>query len=327
MRHSPLFRFLTYPADLFDVASGVNTGDRVGVAADMVPGDVYRLRRAARGQRLALADDASGQVVADTSQVGQPGQALTIVDCHRFMDSAGQLVELLVIDRDTGMGAARHILPLGPLQPGQEYELIDSETHAAPDRLADIASVRFLAGTRLTMSDGRQAAVEDLAVGDVLLTRNHGPQPIRWIGHQTYRATGASALVRIAEGTLNTARTLWLSPQHRLFIWQREDRVNAGRAEVMVRAEQLVNGDTVRREDGGHVDSYQLIFDGHEIIYAEGIAVESLLVTGLNRARLPDDLALGVDSGDGGTELELGEDALGPDAADRLTRASRGDGN
>jgi hypothetical protein len=327
MRHPPLFRFVTYPSEAFDVLAGVNTGDPVGRADDMVPGDIYRLRRAARPARLAIADEEAGQVVADTSEAGRPGEPLRIVDCHRFMDTAGQLIELLVLDRDTAQGPARHILPLAALSPDQEYELIDSETRAAPDRLADIASVRFVAGTHVTMSDGRQVAVEDVKVGDVLLTRSHGPQPVRWIGHQTYRATGASALVRITAGTLNTARDLWLSPQHRLFIWQRTDRVNAGRAEVMVRAEHLVNGDTVRREDGGHVDSFQLIFDGHEIIYAEGIAVESLLVTGLTRARLPDSLTLDRQSSDGGTELELDEGALGPDAADKLTRASRGDGS
>ena len=49
----------------------------------------------------------------------------------------------------------------------------------------------------------------------------------------------------------------------------------------------LVNGTTVIREEGGHIDSYQLVFDGNEIIFAEGIAVESLLVTADLRARLP----------------------------------------
>lgn len=165
------------------------------------------------------------------------------------------------------------------------------------------------------MADGAQRAVETLRVGERLLTRDHGPQPIRWIGQQTLRATGAAAPVRITAGTMNTARDLRLSPQHRLFVWQRHDAVGAGRAEVMVKAELLVNGTSVVREAGGHLDSYRLGFDGHEIIFAEGIAVESLLV-GSGEATVPAPAA-----------LEVEERVLDPgDAAARLTRASRGEG-
>ncbi len=324
---APQFRFLTYAADEFVVSEGANLGDAMGVSMDMAPGDTYRLSRTARGARLAICDDTSGgQVVADGSDVGHPGEATRIVDCHRLMRSSGELIELLILERTSGTSSSLHVLPLGQMQAGAEYELIDSDPDAAPDRLADIASVRFVAGTHVTRSDGAQVPVEDLVVGDKLLTRSHGAQPIRWIGHQTYRATGPSALVKISEGTLNTARDLYLSPQHRLFIWQRRDALGAGRAEVMVRAELLVNDDTVRRHDGGHVDSYQLVFDGHEIIYAEGIAVESLLVTSLHRARLPDGLALNTDTADGRADLDVDESTLDTteDVASQLTRASRG---
>ncbi len=324
---APLFRFTTYPTDRFRVLSGANTGDPIGMADDMAPGDIYRLDRDATPARLAICDDAAGgQVVADGSEIGLPGDRVEILDCHHFMRSSGEMTEALVLECVGELGASQHILPLAPIRDVVEYELIGSETAGAPARLADIASVNFVAGTHLTMANGSQRAVEDLAVGDVLLTRAHGPQPIRWIAQHTYRATGPAALVRISEGTLNTARDLWLSPQHRLFIWQRRDTLGAGRAEVMVRAELLVNGDTVQHQEGGHVDSYQLIFDGHEIIYAEGIAVESLLVTGMHRARLPEDLNLRSDPADGRADLEVDEATLGSpeDAAARLTRASRG---
>jgi len=181
----------------------------------------------------------------------------------------------------------------------------------------------------VTLAGGQQRRVEDLVIGDLVLTRNHGPRPIRWIGQQTRRAIGAAAPIRIAAGTLNTARDLRLSPQHRLFIWQRRDELGTGRAEVLVRADLLVNGTTVTREEGGHVDSYQILFDGHEIIFAEGIAVESLLVTSEIRARLPEGLTLDARSTDGQRDsagYEVDERALGSgrDAAARLTRASRG---
>jgi hypothetical protein len=327
---APVFRFNTYPASAVRALTGANEGDALGLGDAALPGDTYRLARGARPQRLTICDGPDGgQVVARGTQVGGPGDPIEIVDCHSLMGQTGELIEVLMLRHGrAAQGTALLLLPLAPLKPGTEYELIGSSTTTAPERFADIASVSFFAGTHLTLADGAQRKVESLQIGDMLLTRDHGPRPIRWIGHQTRRAAGTAAPIRIAEGMLNTARDLLLSPQHRLFIWQRQDELGAGRSEVLIRADLLVNGTTVTREEGGHIDSYQIVFDGNEIIYAEGIAVESLLVTAELRARLPKDLTLepGQDAARDKATLEVDESALGDaaDAARRLTRASRG---
>ena len=54
--------------------------------------------------------------------------------------------------------------------------------------------------------------------------------------------------------------------------------MGAGRAELLVKARHLVNGTSVKTQEGGFVDYFQLLFDRHQIIYAEGIAAESMLV-------------------------------------------------
>lgn len=326
--HPPLFRFLTYPSRALRVISGANMGDGIGLEDDALPGDVYRLANGHGTARLAISDAGDGgqPCVADGSEVGAPGDALTIAACHMLMAPSGEVVEVLILIHTTRDEKQLQILPLSSLKTDTEYELVGTEIASAPERFADIASVSFLAGTHLSLADGRQVPVEHLQVGDLLLTRENGPQPVRWIGFQTRRAVGSAAPVRIREGTLNTSRDLRLSPQHRLFIWQRRDELGTGRAEVMVKAELLVNGDTVVREAGGHVDSYQIVFTSHEIIYAEGIAVESLLVTGQTRALLPEDLALDGSSkaAASAVALELGIEP-GADVVARLSRASRGD--
>jgi hypothetical protein len=329
---TPLFRFATYPAGALRALTGANEGDPIGLGPAAIPGDTYRLARDARTERLAICDDAAhGQSVAHSSEVGAPGEALTIAECHNLMDRSGEMVEVLVLRREgEADGTTLHLLPLSPLKPGTEYELIGSSPEMAPERFADIVSVSFFAGTHLTLAGGAQAPVETLRVGDMVLTRNHGPRPIRWIGQQTRRASGAAAPIRITAGTLNTARDLWLSPHHRLFIWQRHDEMGTGRAEVLVKAELLVNGTTVLRDEGGHVDSYQILFDSREIIFAEGIAVESLLFTAGLRARLPEGLTLdAITEGQReATRLEVDETVLGDaaGAAARLMQASRGTG-
>ncbi|MBF9045256.1 hypothetical protein HKCCE4037_18075 [Rhodobacterales bacterium HKCCE4037] len=324
--HPPLLRFQTYPAAALRAIAGANVGDGIGLEDAALPGDIYRLVGAARKARLAISDAGEGgqPCVADGSEVGAPGDPLDISACHMLMGPSGEVVEVLILTLTSTEGPTLLILPLSDLKPDTEYELVGTETASAPEKFADIASVSFLAGTHLTMASGKQVPVEHLNVGDMLLTRDHGPQPIRWIGFQTRRATGAAAPVRITEGTLNTSRDLRLSPQHRLFIWQRHDELGTGRAEVMVKAELLVNGDTVLREEGGHVDSYQIVFDGHEIIYAEGIAVESLLVTGQTRALLPEDLAVtpGSNAAAQAAAREVSDEQA--DMVERLSRASRG---
>ncbi|ABD54123.1 Hint domain-containing protein [Jannaschia sp. CCS1] len=327
--HPPLFRFQTYPARALRVVSGANIGDGIGLETDALPGDIYRLASGHGAERLAISDAGEGgrPCVADGSDIGTPGEALTISACHMLMGPSGNVAEVLILTHTTEGGDQLYVLPLSTLKIDAEYELIGSEIASAPERFADIASVSFLAGTHLTLANGKQIPVEHVQIGDLLLTRENGPQPVRWIGFQTRRAVGNAAPVRIKAGTLNTSRDLRLSPQHRLFIWQRRDELGTGRAEVMVKAELLVNGDTVLREEGGHVDSFQIVFNSHEIIYAEGIAVESLLVTGQTRARLPKDLALTVSdtAAASAAALELGDDA-GADMVERLSRASKGVG-
>lgn len=328
--YPPLFRFQTYPSEALRVFNGANMGDGIGLDDDALPGDIYRLGSGQTTARLAISDAGVGgqPCVADGSAVGAPGDALAISACHMLMGPNGEVVEILILTHQSGDGERLHVLPLSVIKPDTEYELVGTEVASAPERFADIASVSFLAGTHLTLANGKQIPVEHINVGDVVLTRENGPQPVRWIGFQTRRAVGAAAPVRITEGTLNTSRDLRLSPQHRLFIWQRRDELGTGRAEVMVKAELLVNGSTVVREEGGHVDSYQIVFSSHEIIYAEGIAVESLLVTGQNRALLPEDLALSgtSDAAASAAAMELDDDA-GADVVERLSRASKGGGS
>jgi len=328
-RRPAQFSFPIYPAASLVVHWGANEHDPIGGAANVVPGDSYRLSRAARARQLAIWDGPEGTEVADGSEVGQPGDRVLLEVCHSMMAPGGTLVEILVLTITGAHDTARHFLPLAPMEPRGEYEVVASQAEMAARRLADIASVSFIAGTRLTMANGRQAPVEELQVGDRLLTRNHGAQEIRWIGQQVSRATGALAPILIRAGTMNTANDMRLFPHHRLFVWQRSDEIGAGRSELLVKAEHLVNGDTVRREEGGFVESYQILFGAHEIIYAEGVAVESLLVTPQTRAALPEDVETEQTDADRflASDLEVDRRALSDtgDPAERLTRASRGD--
>ena len=321
-----------YDASDFTVVNGANLGDPLSFAAELDLDDTYELHKTAQRHRLAVLthDDNSFSVAEDTT-LGRPGAALHLDSCLTVMSATGQTTELLVLvetDAD-GNVAGVYILPLAPLKRRVGYTLVGIDTDSARRKFAEVACVSFSRGTHITMASGAQKPIEDLRVGDMVLTRDEGPQAVRWIGQNTVRAVGEFAPIRIKAGTLNNENDLLLSPDHRLFIYQRSDELGAGRAELLVRVRYLVNGDTVLREDGGFVDYYQLLFDRHQIIYAEGIAAETLLVDTRTRPALPDDLrealANSLTGHGAGAHLdfEVSEKLLDlPDAAAILRRAS-----
>lgn len=267
--------------------AGVTVGDPMSFADELVMDDVYQLRGAAALQPLALLSGSDGLQRADA-----PHNVVHLDSCLTLMAKDGGTHDVLVlVEVADETVAAIYILPLGELVPGLEYRLVGVARHTATRRFAEAASGSFARGTHITMGDGDMRPIETLQPGDVILTRDAGKQPIRWIGQATLRATGSFAPVVITKGALHNENDLVLRPDHRLFVYQRQDQIGVGRAEVLVKARHLVDGDAVVRRRGGFIDYFQLIFDEHHIIYAEGIAAESHLVDPRNRAALPEEAA------------------------------------
>jgi len=324
-----------YEAGAFCVTDGVAEGDPVSFADELVLDDVYQLRPDARRVRLGLRVT-EGPVpfsVAQGSERGTPGNAVVLDCCITLMAPDSVTFEALVlVEVEDGAVAGLFLLPLAPLAPRTDYRLVGIDRHAATQRLAEVACVSFTRGTLITAASGRQVPIEDLRVGDMVLTRDDGPQAIRWIGQTTLRAVGDFAPVVITRGALHNENDLVVSPDHRIFVWQRTDRLGAGRHEVLVKVRHLINGTTVYQQDGGFVDYFQLLFDDHQIIYAEGIAAESLLIDPRTRAALPAEAAP-RSSGKRRThahrphlDYEVGESLLStPDAVDLLRKASSPD--
>ncbi|MEZ5910934.1 MAG: choice-of-anchor L domain-containing protein [Paracoccaceae bacterium] len=134
----------------------------------------------------------------------------------------------------------------------------------------------FVAGTLISTPDGERR-VEDLKPGDLVLTHDQGPQPVRWVGRRTVSARGEFAPIRIAAGTFGMHRTIRLSPLHRVLLRDAMAEVLFGEPEVLVAARDLVNDHSVRRVEAENVDYVHVLFDRHQVIYSEGLATESFL--------------------------------------------------
>lgn len=290
---TPVQNILVYRSDSFRVENGANLGDGMSVAEDLVPDDIYHLSQNAEPQRLALKDGAFGAFeVAVGSHCGQVGATLHLDCALLLMSPDGQNTEALIfveVDERQNISDV-YMLALGQLLPKTDYALVRIDTKTAHQKFAEAACVSFTRGTHITLASGAQVPIEDLRIGDKVLTRDDGAQEIRWIGQNTVRATGDFAPIVIKAGTLNNANDLVVSREHRLFVYQRSDQIGAGQSELLVKARHLVNDDTVFEQTGGFVDYFQLLFDRHHIIYAEGIAAESLRIDPRTKQVLPPEI-------------------------------------
>jgi len=142
----------------------------------------------------------------------------------------------------------------------------------------------FLRGT-LIRTDGGDRPVETLAPGDLVVTRDGGLAPLRWIGH---RSVGAFEQIRHPElrpvcvpkdffGPALPFAPLWVSAQHRILLAGWPVEIMAGAPAALATAEHLVGAGLARAADCRPADYFHLLFDSHEMVLSNGIWTESLL--------------------------------------------------
>jgi Hint domain len=134
----------------------------------------------------------------------------------------------------------------------------------------------FAAGTRIETETG-PVAVEALRVGDHVVTADGRRQPVVWLGHRTVdcgRHPRPEAVwpVRVAAGAFGQnepVRDLYLSPDHAVFV-----------DGVLVPVKLLIDDETIVQVPCASVTYFHVELPRHEVILAEGLAVESYLDLG-----------------------------------------------
>lgn len=137
----------------------------------------------------------------------------------------------------------------------------------------------FVAGTMIATPDGERP-VEDLREGQEVLTLDHGKQKILWIHSRTLnwdQGPSKNMPVRFEPGSLGDGvpkRTLDVSPQHRMLA-----KGHPEFGEVLLPAKSLVALKGVRQQRSVRSTNYvHILFENHEILFAEGARAESLLL-------------------------------------------------
>lgn len=161
-----------------------------------------------------------------------------------------------------------------------------SGTPAAPEDLTfdNTNCVCFTADAVIDTAAGPVMAA-DLRVGDMVLTLDAGAQPVRWIGRQVFTAADFARHpnlrpVRIRAGALGPnipAQDLLVSQQHRILVRSAIAQRMFGAVEVLIAAKQLCAIEGIEiAQDATAVTYVHFMFDGHQIVTANGALAESL---------------------------------------------------
>jgi hypothetical protein len=132
----------------------------------------------------------------------------------------------------------------------------------------------FADGTQIETPYGPRP-IESLEPGDLILTRDHGPQPLVWVGSRTVCGLAEHAPVEFAPGSIGNDAALRVSPQHRMLVDDFRAAIYFGDEEIIVAADFLVNDDTITRAPVQSVTYYHLLLEEHQLVMASGVWSES----------------------------------------------------
>lgn len=148
----------------------------------------------------------------------------------------------------------------------------------------------FTPGTLIATENG-DVPVEDIRPGMMVHTVDNGLQPVRWVGAKTLGQVDLATHtnlrpVVIRKGAFGNRRKMLVSPQHGLMVSQEGE-------DYLIRAKhaaQTLGGKYARIDKHCELVTYiHIMFDQHELIYAEGAVTESfypgpMALRGLERA-------------------------------------------
>ncbi|THH38344.1 Hint domain-containing protein [Aliishimia ponticola] len=155
------------------------------------------------------------------------------------------------------------------------YTAEDTSGNAASGLVEIVQVPCFTAGCRVDTPDGPML-VEDIRPGQIVLTRDNGPMPVRWAGTSRVKAEGKHRPVRIAAGSFGAQRDITVSPNHRILVCDIWAELLFGAPEVLVKAKDLVNHRTVCwADDLAEVTYVHLLLDSHQTLFSDGLISES----------------------------------------------------
>ncbi|WP_284324644.1 Hint domain-containing protein [Cypionkella aquatica] len=239
-------------------------------------------KRAARMVRrlvgVAVGGDVGPENIPDEAYNDLPDQGFIVTDGH-------QSFTLTIIPvPDTG---AQLLMVVGDLPPCDQDLWV---VRTAIDRSHTTVGAREAGGvicftpeTRVATPDGVRL-IRNLRRGDMILTRDNGPQEVLWSGHRRMSGARLYAMphlrpIRFRANSMGLYRPdedLLVSPQHRMLVKGAAAQALFNTSEVLVAAEDLVNDGTIVVDHVMREVTYvHILLEKHNIVWANGLETES----------------------------------------------------
>lgn len=177
--------------------------------------------------------------------------------------------------------------------------VINTMTYSEIERV-----ICFTPGTGIATPHG-EVAVESLSPGDLVITRDNGVQPVRWVGRRDLQSNELTASphfrpIMIRAGSLGSgvpARDMMVSPSHRMLVVHPSAQLLFAEPEVLIAAKHLTSLPGVECVKPAGVSYVHVMFDAHEVIMANGSWSESFQLSdgslrGVGKAQREEILAL-----------------------------------
>lgn len=219
---------------------------------------------------LAEVDDTLPDILPEQGFIvtdGQQSYGITVIDVP-----------------DTGARLAMFVgkLPPADVDMWVVRTQIDRRVQAAGAKAAG-GVICFTPDTRIATPEGPRL-IQHLRVGDRILTKDNGAQPVLWSGQR--RMTGARLYamphlrpVRFCAAALGTGRPeddLLVSPQHRMLVKGAAARALFNVPEVLVAAIDLLNDHSIMVDHALREVTYvHILLEAHQIVFANGLETES----------------------------------------------------
>jgi len=169
-------------------------------------------------------------------------------------------------------GTSTDTLTLAGVPEGEQFVTADDGTSNHGTLIEEAPC--YCRGT-LILTERGEVPVEELVIGDLVMTKSGWLRPIKWIGHRGYdgrfiRGKREMLPIIVSAGALGDGipmRDLWVSPEHALWV-----------EGTLVAAKLLVNGMTVTQVDAvERLEYFHIELDSHDVIFAEGAPAETYI--------------------------------------------------
>lgn len=184
-------------------------------------------------------------------------------------------------------GAMKYVAVYSGPPPADGYSTLGAVVFNADGSTLDFSEIKnitpcYIPGTLVATPRG-DIPVEDVKVGDKVITRDNGFQEVVWVGHKqvtprTFTESPELKPVRVRKGALGNGlpeRDMIVSPNHRILLSTPDGSLYIDQPEALVAAKHMIGMDGIHRIDLLSATYVHFMCERHEVVLSDGTWLES----------------------------------------------------